>query len=135
MATEERKQQYIDEMVTKRGYVLDYHKVLTKHDFDFMKATNDLIDVAYLSERVLDRKTKELIFVATLTAMRASKNHIESHVRAALEAGASPEAVLQAIEIVLPEAGVVAFQAGLEAWQTVVGAEGMEPSSPVSGEL
>lgn len=129
MGTEERKQQYIDDMVAKRGYVLDYHKVLTKHDFDFMKAANDLVEVAYLSERVLDRKTKELIFVATLTAMRASKNHIESHVRVALEVGATPEEVLQAIEIVLPEAGVVAFQAGLEAWQTVVGADGIEPTS------
>lgn len=129
MGTEERKQQYIDDMVVKRGYVLDYHKVLTKHDFDFMKAANDLVEVAYLSERVLDRKTKELIFVATLTAMRASKNHIESHVRVALEVGATPEEVLQAIEIVLPEAGVVAFQAGLEAWQTVVGADGIEPTS------
>jgi 4-carboxymuconolactone decarboxylase len=130
VATEGQKQQYIDEMVAKRGYVLDYHKVLTKHDFDFMKATNDLIEVAYLSERVLDRKTKELIFVATLTAMRASKSHIESHVRVALESGATPEAVLQAIEIVMPEAGVVAFQEGLEAWQAVVGADGMKPSRP-----
>lgn len=129
MGTEERKQEYIDDMVAKRGYVLDYHKVLTKHDFDFMKAANDLIEVAYLKERVLDRKTKELIFVATLTAMRASKNHIESHVRVALESGATPEEILQAIEIVLPEAGVVAFQDGLEAWQTVVGADGIEPSS------
>jgi 4-carboxymuconolactone decarboxylase len=130
MATEEQ-QRYIDEMVAKRGYVLDYHKVLTKHDFDFMRAANDLIEAAYLRERVLDRKTKELIFVATLTAMRASKGHIEGHVRVALESGASPEEILQAIEIVLPEAGVVAFQAGLEAWQNVVGADGVEPT--VSG--
>jgi len=130
MGTEERKQEYIDDMVAKRGYVLDYHKVLTKHDFDFMKAANDLIEVAYLKERVLDRKTKELIFVATLTAMRASKNHIESHVRVALESGATPEEILQTIEIVFPEAGVVAFQAGLEAWQTVVGADGIEPTPP-----
>ncbi|MGH2702393.1 MAG: carboxymuconolactone decarboxylase family protein [Actinomycetota bacterium] len=129
MGTEEQKQQYIDDMVAKRGYVLDYHKVLTNQDFDFMKAANDLIEAAYLRERVLDRKTKELIFVATLTAMRASKNHIESHVRVALKTGATPEEILQAIEIVMPEAGVVAFQAGVEAWQAVVAAEGIEPTS------
>ncbi|MGH2826717.1 MAG: carboxymuconolactone decarboxylase family protein [Actinomycetota bacterium] len=129
MGTEEEKQQYIDDMVAKRGYVLDYHKVLTNQDFDFMKAANDLIEAAYLRERVLDRKTKELIFVATLTAMRASKNHIEGHVRVALETGATPEEILQAIEIVMPEAGVVAFQAGVEAWQSVVGADGIEPTS------
>ncbi len=28
MATREEKQAYVDEMVRKRGYVLDYHKVM-----------------------------------------------------------------------------------------------------------
>jgi hypothetical protein len=30
VTTQEEKQAYIDEMVRKRGYVLDYHKVMTK---------------------------------------------------------------------------------------------------------
>jgi hypothetical protein len=33
MATSEEKQAYVDEMVRKRGYVLDYHKVMARHDF------------------------------------------------------------------------------------------------------
>src|SRR5918993_2679171 len=117
MATREEKQAYIDEMAEKRGYVLDYHKVMTEHDFDVLQAANGLVDAAYLRERRLDRKTKELIFVASLTAMRASRAHIQSHIRVALDLGLSKEEILEAIEISLPEAGVVAFQEGVEAWR------------------
>lgn len=54
-----------------------------------------------------------------------------SHVRAAIDAGATPQEVLEALELTLPEAGIVAFQAGFEAWREVVGLVGMEPSVSV----
>ena len=130
MTTREVKQAYIDEMVRKRGYVLDYHKVMTKYDFEVLQAANGLVEAAYLKERPLDRNTKELIFIARLTAMRASKGHIQSHIRVALDLGVSEQEILEAIEIALPEAGVVAFQEGFEAWREVVGAEGIEPTTP-----
>ena len=128
MATQEEKQAYVDEMAEKRGYVLDYHKVMAEQDFEVLQAANGLIEAAYLKERGLDRKTKELIFIATLTVMRASKGHIQSHIRVALDLGLSKEEILEAIEISLPEAGIVAFQEGFEAWREVTGAEGIEPT-------
>lgn len=128
MATEEEKQAYIDEMARERGYVLDYHKVMARQDFDVLQATNGLVDAAYLKQRALDRRTKELIFIVSLTVMRASKGHIKSHIQVALDLGVSKEEILEAIEISLPEAGVVAFQTGFDAWREVTGAEGMEPS-------
>lgn len=124
-------QQYIDEMAATRGYVLDYHKVMAQHDFPVLQAANGLVGAAYLNQRTLDRKTKELIFIVSLTVMRASKGHIQSHIRVALELGVSSTEILEAIEISLPEAGIVAFQAGLEAWREVVGADGLEPSVAV----
>jgi 4-carboxymuconolactone decarboxylase len=127
VATDEQKQHYIDEMARSRGYVLDYHKVMAEHDFEVLMAANDLVRRAYLEPRLLDRRTKELIFIVSLTVMRASKAHIQSHIRVALDLGVTPQEVLEAIEISLPEAGIVAFQAGLEAWQEVVGATGREP--------
>ena len=133
MATREEKQAYIDEMVTKRGYVLDYHKVMTEHDFDVLQATDGLVNAAYLEQRRLDRKTKELIFIVSLTVMRASKGHIQSHIRVALDLGVSKEEILEAIEITLPEAGVVVFQEGFEAWREVTGAEGIEPTVEAYG--
>ena len=133
MATREEKQAYIDEMVEKRGYVLDYHKVMTEHDFDVLQATDGLVNAAYLEQRRLDRKTKELIFIVSLTVMRASKGHIQSHIRVALDLGVSKEEILEAIEITLPEAGVVVFQEGFEAWREATGAEGIEPTVEAYG--
>ena len=127
----ENPQDYIDEMASKRGYVLDYHKVMAKQDFDVLKAANGLVSAAYLNQRTLDRKTKELIFIVSLTVMRASKGHIQSHIRVALDLGLTPTEILEAIEISLPEAGVVAFQAGFEAWCEAVGADGLEPTVSV----
>ncbi|PLS85322.1 MAG: carboxymuconolactone decarboxylase family protein [Actinobacteria bacterium] len=118
-------------MARKRGYVLDYHKVMTAQDYEVLQATNGLVDAAYLKERRLDRKTKELIFIVSLTVMRASKGHIASHIKVALDLGLSKEEILEAIEISLPEAGIVAFQTGFDAWREVTGAEGIEPSVEV----
>jgi 4-carboxymuconolactone decarboxylase len=133
MATQEEKQAYVDEMVRKRGYVLDYHKIMAAQDYEVLQAANGLVEAAYLKERKLDRKTKELIFIVSLTVMRASKRHIQSHIRVALDLGLSKEEILEAIEIALPEAGVVAFQEGFEAWREVTGAEGIEPSVEAHG--
>ena len=133
MATEAEKQAYVDEMAQKRGYVLDYHKVMAAQDFEVLQAANGLIEAAYLKERRLDRKTKELLFIVSLTVMRASKKHIQSHIRVALDLGLSKEEVLEAIEITLPEAGVVVFQEGFEAWREVTGAEGIEPTVEAHG--
>ncbi len=131
MATDEEKQAYIDEMARSRGYVLDYHKIMARNDYDVLQATNGLVNAAYLDRRLLDRKTKELIFIVSLTVLRASKGHIQSHIRVALDLGVSAQEILEAIEIALPEAGIVAFQTGFDAWCEVVGAEGIEPSVTV----
>ena len=133
MATQEEKQAYVDQMAEKRGYVLDYHKVMAEQDFEVLQAANGLIEAAYLKERRLDRKTKELLFIVSLTVMRASKKHIQSHIRVALDLGLSKEEVLEAIEITLPEAGVVVFQEGFEAWREVTSAEGIEPTVEAHG--
>ena len=133
MATEAEKQAYVDEMAQNRGYVLDYHKVMAEQDFEVLQAANGLVNAAYLKERRLDRKTKELLFIISLTVMRASKGHIQSHIRVALDLGLSKEEILEAIEITLPEAGVVVFQEGFEAWREVTGAEGIEPTVEAHG--
>jgi 4-carboxymuconolactone decarboxylase len=124
-------QAYIDDMAYQRGYVLDYHKVMAKHDFEVLRAVNNMVGAAYLDQRRLDRTTKELIFIVSLTVMRASKGHIQSHIRVALDLGLSPEEILEAIEIAIPEAGIVAFQTGFEAWREVVGATGLETTVAV----
>lgn len=124
-------QDYIDEMARSRGYMLEYHKVMAKHDFPVLQEVNGVASAAYLTHRTLDRQTKELIFIVSLTVTRAAKGHVQSHIRVALELGVSQEEILEAIEIALPKAGVVAFQTGFEAWCEVVGADGIEPTVSV----
>ncbi|MEV4901242.1 carboxymuconolactone decarboxylase family protein [Citricoccus sp. NPDC055426] len=120
-------QDYVDAMAEKRGYVLDYHKIMAAADFPVLQAANHVVNSAYLEERTLDRKTKELLFVLSLTVMRAPLPQLRSHIQVALDLGLSPQEILEAIEIALPEAGIVAFQYGVEAWQSVVNVDPLEP--------
>ncbi|MEN3268599.1 carboxymuconolactone decarboxylase family protein [Pseudonocardia sp.] len=119
---------YVNEMARTRGYVLPYHKLMANADIDVLKAANNLVAAAYTDDRKLDKATKELIFITSLTVMRASPGHIASHIRVALDLGVSPQEILEAIEITLPEAGVVTFQHGFTVWAEVVGAQGIEPT-------
>jgi 4-carboxymuconolactone decarboxylase len=122
-----RAQAYVDEMARKRGYVLDYHKTMARADFPVLEAANGLINAAYLDQRALDRRTKELLFVLSLTVLRAPQQQIRAHIDVALGLGVTPREILEAIEIALPEAGVVAFQHGFEAWCDATDATGIEP--------
>ncbi len=124
-------QDYVDDMARARGYVLDYHKVMAAADFEVLKAANHVVSAAYLEQRALDRRTKELLFILSLTVMRAPQAQIRSHISVALDLGLTPREILEAIEIALPEAGVVAFQWGVEAWQAVVGIDPLEPTVEV----
>jgi 4-carboxymuconolactone decarboxylase len=126
-------QRYLDDMVARRGYVLDYHRVMAANDFPVLKAADELVNAAYLSQRRLDRATKELLFILSLTVLRSDKAHIKSHIRVALELGVTREEILEALEIALPEAGVVAFQHGFDAWREVVDAPALEPGDSRSG--
>lgn len=126
-------QAYIDEMARSRGYVLDYHKVMARADFPVLQAANGLIEAAYLSQRSLDRRTKELLFILSLTVLRAPRAQLISHIKVALDLGVSEREILETIEISLPEAGVVVFQEGFSAWCEVTGAQGLEPTVAVHG--
>jgi len=125
------QQDYIDSMARDRGYVLQYHKVMAKHDFTALKAVDEMVHATYLGQRLLDRRTKELIFIVSLTVLRATKGQIQSHIKVALDLGVTPSEILEAIEIALPEAGIVAFQEGFAAWQELVNADGIEPTVEV----
>ncbi len=126
--SETAAQAYLDAMVQRRGYVLEYHKAMVANDLPVLQAADHLVSAAYLSERSLNRSTKELLFILSLTVMRADPMHIASHIRVALEIGVTSQEILEALEIALPEAGVVAFQHGFDVWRQVVNARVLEPS-------
>jgi 4-carboxymuconolactone decarboxylase len=112
----DEKKAYLAEMARRRGYVLDYHKVLVAEDLPFMRGLNDFLAVSYTDQRRLSRKTKELVFIAVLTALGAGKDHIKGHIEVAKREGATKEEVLELLEMLVMPCGVPKFMLGYEAW-------------------
>jgi 4-carboxymuconolactone decarboxylase len=127
---EDEKQAFVDKMYRERGYILDFHKVMAAEDFDFLKAYDQLIQAGYTKQRTLDAKTKEIIYAVILTSVKASVDHIKSHIKLALDYGATKTEVLEALVICIPAASVPAFMIGFEAWKQVVSPQRVEPSRP-----
>ena len=118
---------YLREMIDKRGYVLDYHKVLVAEDLPFMRALNGLLETAYTNPRRLDRKTKELVFIGALVALGAEKEHIKAHIGVAKQEGATKEEILELLEMLVCPCGVPKFMRGYEAWAELFPVQRVEP--------
>ena len=94
------------------------------HDFvaqvkgaDALKKHNDATEANYLKKGLIDRKTKELVIIATCVALKDSAAHLQCHMHAARNAGVSPEEILEMIELIGGWMGNVAKINGLEAWR------------------
>ena len=120
------KKKYLEEMGRKRGYVLDLHRIMTSVDFEWVKKYDPFLEYTYTSERLLDRKTKELLQIVVEAALRADVEHIQAHVEVALKEGATPEEILEALQTVVMPMGMLAFRRGLQAWAAAVKPEIVE---------
>ena len=94
------------------------------HDFvaqvkgvDALKKHNDETEAHYLKKGLIDRKTKELAIVVACVALKDSAAHLRCHMHAAKNAGATPEEILEVIELVGGWTGSVAKLNGIEAWR------------------
>ena len=128
MATQQEKTDYINKMALKRGYVQEYHKIIVQNDYDVTQKFNALVEEVYLKDRLLDKQTKELLLIVVTTVAHGAKSQIQDHIRLALAAGLSPQAILEALELVIPHCGGEPFQRGVLAWQEVVDAPKAEPT-------
>jgi 4-carboxymuconolactone decarboxylase len=54
---------------------------MAKHDYDVLVATDTLTRTAVLSERSLDLRTKELLFIISLVALDGDESDLEQHIR------------------------------------------------------
>lgn len=120
-------QEYLDRMYAKRGYVTDMHRTMVLLDAEYLEASNNLAEVAYLSDRTLNRKVKELIFIVISTLMGKDRHHLEIHLRAAMEAGASEQEILEVLELLSVPAGQMAFRYGQETLAKLTNAAQLEP--------
>ena len=104
-----------------RGYTLEMHRIMAEVDIDWVAAYNQFIDATYTGQRLLDRKTKELLQVAVEAALKADVDQIQAHIRVAIQEGASPMEVLEAMQCVIMPMGALAYRRGLQAWSAETG--------------
>ena len=125
----DERQEYVDRMYRDRGYVLDFHSILAAEDYDFLQGYNALINSGYTKPRTLDAKTKELLYIAALTAVGGSEDHIRVHVELALKYGATKAETLETLELTLAPAGVPRFMVGFQAWAQAVSPDRVKPNT------
>jgi alkylhydroperoxidase/carboxymuconolactone decarboxylase family protein YurZ len=95
-----RQEEIRDAFIRRRGYWADDWQLILEMDPEFLAAYTEVS--AYAGERgILDRRTRELIYVACGSAV--SHQHplgILTHGRNALDAGATPQELLAVMELV-----------------------------------
>jgi 4-carboxymuconolactone decarboxylase len=107
----------LEELGARRGYILEMHRVLAEADPEFLREYDAFVSRAYLGTDTLDRRTKELVYVAVLVSLAAPREHIIAHMKAGLNAGLAPIDLLELLELILPPAGVPRFIEGIAAWR------------------
>lgn len=110
-------QTFLEDMVGRRGYVHDFHRVLAEHDLELLQAYEGLLDAALHRPRRLPRMTKELAYVAVLAAVGADAEELKSHMAVAAAEGATSADILELLELVLPAAGVARFSRAVNVWR------------------
>ena len=80
MSTDEA-QSFLEAGQQSRGYTLEMHRIMAEADLEWAKKYNEFIQATYTGERLLDRKTKELLQVVVEAALRADVEQIQAHVR------------------------------------------------------
>ncbi|HEY1275586.1 MAG TPA: nitrilase-related carbon-nitrogen hydrolase [Thermoleophilaceae bacterium] len=108
----------LEEIERRRGYVLDLHRTLASRDPAFLARYEAFLGATFLDERTLTRREKELIYVGTLTALSTPEKHLVEHMRAAVANGATPQEVLETVELVLAPAGVSRFIEAMAAFES-----------------
>ncbi len=120
MATEDARS-FLQRTQQSRGYILEMHRIMASADLEWAKKYDEFIEASYTGQRLLDRKTKELLQIVVEAALRADVEQIQAHVRVALQEGATPQEILEALQAVIAPMGALAFRRGVQAWAAETG--------------
>lgn len=120
MSTDDN-QAFLENAEQTRGYTLEMHRIMAEADLEWAVKYNEFIEATYTGQRLLDRKTKELLQIVVEAALRADVEQIQAHVRVALREGASPREILEALQAVIAPMGALAFRRGVQAWAAETG--------------
>ena len=112
---------FLEAQSQHRGYTLEMHRIMAEVDLEWAKKYGEFIEATYTGQRTLDRKTKELLQIVVEAALKADVEQIQAHVRVALQEGATPTEILEALQSVIAPMGALAFRRGLQAWARETG--------------
>lgn len=103
----ERVEKILNHMEKERGYRLDLWELLAKYDPDFLRRYDELF-IGTIKTNHLPEKYKHLIWCAT-AACALNEKSLEIHTKKAIEAGATPNELIEAMEVAFFHGGVPVF--------------------------
>ena len=115
MTTE--KEAELERVTRLRGFRYGLHDFLAELDLNALKEVNDHVEATYVNESLLDRKTKELLIMVACVGVGDLVSHLQIHMHAANKAGATPEEIMEVLNLVGGWTGNVRKTIGLEAWR------------------
>ena len=115
MTTE--KEAELERVTRLRGFRYGLHDFLAELDLNALKEVNDHVESTYVNESLLDRKTKELLILVACVGVGDLVSHLQIHMHAANKAGATPEEIMEVLNLVGGWTGNVHKITGLEAWR------------------
>ena len=115
MTTE--KEAELERVTRLRGFRYGLHDFLAELDLNALKQVNDHVEATYVNESLLDRKTKELLIMVACVGMGDLVSHLQIHMHAANKAGATPEEIMEVLNLAGGWIGNVHKAIGLEAWR------------------
>src|SRR5687768_12091502 len=111
-------EQELERVTQMRGFRYGLHDFVAQVDgVEALRKHNEGREKGYLKKGLIDRKTKELLMVVGIMAQRGLVSHIQIHMHAAYKAGATPEEIREALDLVGFNLGAVSKMLGLEAWR------------------
>lgn len=99
-------------------------------DLQYAKAQHELFRAAAYTDKVggLSRREKELIWLAVECAYQMNTDWLRLHMKAALEAGATPLQVLEAMEVASIPRGFPSVSVALDIFKEVTGTKAKHKS-------
>ena len=96
-ASPDEVERLLDRIRAVPGYVYPFHSYMAEHDFSWIEAHQTWYE-QIRAERFLPLKYKELLFL-TAACVKLFEPGVRTHITKALDLGATPDEVLETIEV------------------------------------
>ncbi len=116
----QKTEELINRIREKRGYIYPGHEFLARTDPDFLESYNGLYENCLGKSSLLSIKVKEFIAI-TLLAQEGYDAAVESHMKRAMQNGATPEEIVEALEAATLPGGAPILMRGLDILGKIIG--------------